>query len=375
MRVLALLPEAYGAGGGIAQFDRDLLAAAARAPAVGEIVALLRRLPGPPGPLPDRVRLVPGAAGGKLAFAAAALRQGLLGGRFALVLCGHLRLLPLAYRVARLARAPLLLVAYGIEAWHPSGSAADRLVRRADAVLSISELTRRRLAAWSGLAPERATVLPPTVDLAPFGPGPRSPALVARYGLQGRAVLLTLGRLAAAERYKGIDEVLECLPGLRAARPDLAYLVAGDGDDRPRLEAKAASLGLSGHVVFCGRVTEAEKADHYRLADAFVMPGRGEGFGIVYLEAMACGIPVLGSRRDASREALRDGELGILVDPNDGEALAAGILAALARPKAVPPGLAYFHADRFAERVAALLASLAPGEPAMIGAAAAARES
>ncbi|MFO1059388.1 MAG: glycosyltransferase family 4 protein [Dongiaceae bacterium] len=374
MRVLALLPEAYGAGGGIAQFDRDLLAAAARAPAVSEIVTLLRRLPGAAGPVPERVRLVPSAARGKLAFAGAALHQALLGGRFQLVLCGHLRLLPLAHRAARLAGARQLLVVYGIDAWQPSGGAADRLVPRVDRVLSISELTRQRLIAWSGLAPERAVVLPPTVDLRPFGPGPRSPALAARYGLQGKAVLLTLGRLAAAERYKGIDEVLECLPALLAARPDLAYLVAGDGDDRPRLEAKAAALGLGGRVVFCGRVPEAEKAEHYRLADAFVMPGRGEGFGIVYLEAMACGIPVLGSRLDASREALRQGELGILVDPDDAAALQAGILAALARPKAVPAGLAHFHADRFAERVAALLASLAPGGGAMIPGAAAARE-
>ena len=74
-------------------------------------------------------------------------------------------------------------------------------------------------------------------------------------------------------------------------------------------------------VTFTSVVPEAEKADHYRLADAFVMPGRGEGFGIVYLEAMACGIPVLGSRLDAGREALRQGELGILVDPDDRDAL------------------------------------------------------
>jgi glycosyltransferase involved in cell wall biosynthesis len=374
MRILALLPEAYGAGGGIAQFDRDLLAAAARAPGAGEIVTLLRRLPGPPGVLPERVRLVPGAAGGKLAFAAAALRQAVLGGRFDLVLCGHLRLLPLAYRVARLARAPLLLVAYGIDAWQPSGGRADALLRRVDRVLSISELTRQRLLAWSGLPPERVIVLPPCVDTAPFAPGPRNPALVARYGLAGRTVLLTLGRLAAAERYKGIDEVLDCLPALLARRPDLAYLVCGDGNDRARLEAKAASLGLAGRVVFCGRVPEAEKADHYRLADAFVMPGRGEGFGIVYLEALACGIPALGSTLDASREALRNGALGVLVDPDDRAALEAGILAALERPKCVPEGLAYFHADRFAERIAALLGSLAPRRPAMIGGAAAARD-
>src|SRR5581483_442399 len=119
--------------------------------------------------------------------------------------------------------------------------------------------------------------------------------------------------------------------------------VVGDGNDRARLEAKAAQLGLSDRVVFAGYVPDEEKAAHYRLADAFVMPGRGEGFGIVYLEAMACGVPVVASKRDASREVVRDGELGIVVDPDAPGELRAGILAVLRCPKGtVPAGLSYF---------------------------------
>jgi glycosyltransferase involved in cell wall biosynthesis len=85
--------------------------------------------------------------------------------------------------------------------------------------------------------------------------------------------------------------------------------------DRRCLQEKARSLGVHGRVVFAGYVPESEKADHYRLADAYVMPGRGEGFGIVYLEALACGVPVVASEVDGSREAVREGALGILVDP------------------------------------------------------------
>jgi len=352
MRLLALLPEAFGAEGGIAQFNRDLLAAAADAPDVEEIVVLLRQLPAPPAVLPQRIFLDRRAAGGKLAFALAALQRAALGGGFDLVVCGHLRLLRLGLAAARLARAPLLLVAYGIEAWQPAKPAS---VRGVDTVLAISEFTRQKMLGWAGIPAARIQILPPAIDPALFGPGPRSPALVERYRLQGKTVLLTLARLAATERYKGIDEVLECLPLLQERRPDIAYLVAGDGDDRPRLEAKARSLDLADRVVFCGRIAAAEKADHYRLADAFVMPGRGEGFGIVYLEAMACGVPVVGSKLDGSREALRDGRLGILVDPGDRAELAAGIDEALRRPKQVPAGLEYFHFDRFAERVRDLL--------------------
>jgi phosphatidylinositol alpha-1,6-mannosyltransferase len=109
-------------------------------------------------------------------------------------------------------------------------------------------------------------------------------------------------------------------------------------------------------VVFAGFIPEAEKADHYRLADAFVMPGRGEGFGFVFLEALACGIPVVGSRLDGSREALRQGELGILVDPDRPDDIQAGILAALKRPRGViPAGLEYFSFENFAKRCHGIL--------------------
>jgi phosphatidylinositol alpha-1,6-mannosyltransferase len=114
--------------------------------------------------------------------------------------------------------------------------------------------------------------------------------------------------------------------------PNIAYLIVGDGTDHHRLEEKARSLGVHERVVFAGYIPEREKADHYRLADAYVMPGRGEGFGIVYLEALACGVPVVASKLDGSREAVRDGALGILVDPNDAEGIKRGILEALARP-------------------------------------------
>src|ERR1051326_7215370 len=153
--------------------------------------------------------------------------------------------------------------------------------------------------------------------LAKFGPGPKPAYLLERYGVSGHRVIMTVGRLNAAERYKGIDEVLDVMPSLVRETPDLIYLILGDGDDRLRLEAKTRSLGLDQHVKFGGYIPEAEKAEHLRLADAFVMPGRGEGFGIVYLEAMACGVPAVASKAGASRGALLDGQLGLIADPDN----------------------------------------------------------
>ena len=126
-----------------------------------------------------------------------------------------------------------------------------------------------------------------------------------------------------------------------------------------RLEAKARALGLEARVMFTGRIAEEEKVAHYRLADAYVMPSRGEGFGIVLLEAMACGVPVIASSRDGGRDAARDGMLGRLVDPDDPAALETAILAALDQPKAVPAGLDFFSLAAFRRRVADLLPKLA----------------
>ncbi|MBU4448615.1 MAG: glycosyltransferase [Proteobacteria bacterium] len=162
---------------------------------------------------------------------------------------------------------------------------------------------------------------------------------------------MTLGRLAPEEQYKGFDEIMELLPVLSKQIPHIAYLIVGDGKDRARLEAKAQALGVRDRVVFTGFIPEAEKADHYRLADAFVMPGRGEGFGFVFLEALACGIPVVGSKLDGSREALRGGALGILVDPGRPDEIQAGVLKALQQPPGViPAGLDYFSFENFEKR-------------------------
>lgn len=354
MRLLVLLTDAFGGRGGIAKFNRDLLTTLCAHPATDEVVALPRLMPEEPGPLPERLTYGAEAVDGQATYVRATLRR-LRSGRFDGVVCGHLNLLPLAALAARWTRAPLLLVVHGIEAWAPPprgpmGWLTRRALRHVGAFAAVSDTTRRRFAAWTGLDPALGVVVPNCIDADAFGEGDRRADLLARYGLAGKTVLMTLGRLSAAERYKGFDEVMEALPALTEDVPDLAYLICGDGDDRPRLEQKAADLGVADRVVFAGYVPEDEKADHYRLADAFVMPGRGEGFGIVYLEALACGVPVVASRLDASHEAVRGGLLGEVVDPRDPADLRRGIVRALASDPGVPAGLSYFSFEQFQAR-------------------------
>jgi len=355
MRLLALLTDAYGGRGGIAKFNRDLLEALCAYPACREVVVLPRVVPDAPGDgLPDELTYRTEAVGSKLNYAWHVARCTFRESRsaFEAVVCGHVNLLPLAVLAARWHGVPLLLVMHGIEVWEPTGGRLTHLLlAQVDTFVAVSDFTRRRFLQWAPLSDEQGRVVPDCIDTVPYGPGPKREDLLARYGLTGRPLLMTFGRLSASEQYKGHDEVLEVLPALVEEHPDLAYLVCGDGDDRPRLEAKARRLGLSDCVVFAGYVPEEEKADHYRLADAFVMPGRGEGFGIVYLEALACGVPVVASRADASREAVRGGRLGAVVDPDDPADLKRGIREALGQQRGtVPDGLDYFSKERFTER-------------------------
>ena len=350
MHALVLTTDAYGGRGGIALYNRDLLRALCSYPGMDGVTAVPRNQPDPPETLPAGLEFVSYAARGKQAWMAAAVAQAVRR-RWQLVVCGHINLLGVAHTLAAARRCPLMLLIYGIDAWTPPGNPAVRMAaHRASAVVSISSITMDRFAAW---ARPRGTqhILPNAIHLEAYAAGPKPAALLERYGLHDRRVLLTLGRLEASERYKGVDEVLTLMPRLVERHPDLVYLVVGDGTDRARLEERARHLGVAARVVFAGRISEGEKADHYRVADAFVMPGRGEGFGFVFLEAAACGIPCVGSVLDGSREALRFGRLGVLVNPDDPQETLEGIELALQQPRGVvPSALDHFAYGRFEER-------------------------
>jgi len=356
LRILLLTTDAYGGHGGIALYNRDIVEALAAMPDVGEIVVIPRNMPLSPERIPDKVRFLHAAVGGKGRYIRTALD--VVGEPYDLVVCGHVNLLPLAVLFKARIRAPLVLMVYGIDVWQ-SRNALDRFwLKYVDAVWSISAITRDRMNAWARLPASRYVLLPNAIHLDRYGIAEKRADLLERYQLGNVRLIMTLARLPGAERYKGVDEILEVMPSLLEIDPTLKYLVAGDGDDRPRLEAKAKSLGIADRVIFTGMVPESEKADLFRLADVFAMPGRGEGFGFVFLEALACGVPAVGSKVDGSREALRDGLLGELVDPADLQSIQHGILRALAKPKAIPEGLAYFAWPAFARRLADAVSGL-----------------
>lgn len=240
------------------------------------------------------------------------------------------------------------------------GRRRRQYLNHADAVVAVSEFTRAALIDKMGVPPERIALIVNGVDAERFHPGPKDPALLARYGLDGKRVLLTVGRLV--ER-KGIDTTLRALPSILARVPDARYLIVGTGEYRPRLEALVTELGLADAVVFAGRVPQEELVAHYRLCDLFVMPNREldnhdtEGFGLVFLEANACGRAVVSGIAGGVVEAVRDGETGLTVDGNDVGAVAgaiSGLLLDDARREAMGArGVEVARASSSAERARA----------------------
>jgi phosphatidylinositol alpha-1,6-mannosyltransferase len=208
---------------------------------------------------------------------------------------------------------------HGIEAWRPLNAHEQAVLRGATLRVANSRYTASQIAAAN---PEIGPI-----DICPLayssGDGtPGAARVTADVPDIGPTAVLLVGRMDAAERYKGHDTLLEIWPRVVASRPEARLVFAGDGDDRARLLAKAASLGVAAHVTFTGFLTTGALASLYNRAAVFAMPSRGEGFGLVYLEAMARGLPCIGSTHDAAREVIDDGATGYLVNQADGPGLA-----------------------------------------------------
>jgi phosphatidylinositol alpha-1,6-mannosyltransferase len=247
------------------------------------------------------------------------------------VISTHVHFGPLALWAKRAFGTPFTLVAHGVDVHE--GLSAGRLaaLRAADRVIAVSAWTRERVLGL-GVDASRIALVPNTVDHRRFSVAERPDDLVRRYHLRpDEKVVLSVARLNASDGYKGLDRLVAALPAIRAACGPVRFLAAGRGDDRARLEALARAAGVRDAVTFSGFLPDSELAGHYRLADVFAMPSTGEGFGVVFLEALHCGTPVLAGNRDGSVDALDEGRLGLLVDPTDTGAIASGIIALLNR--------------------------------------------
>ncbi len=195
---------------------------------------------------------------------------------------------------------------------------ARRALLASDCIVVVSRFTERAVADLLGDAHGgRVHLIENGVDGDRFSPAARAPDLVELYRLGGCFVYVSVCRLLEK---KGVDTALRAFALIHAEAPDIRYLIVGTGPYRVALEALAAELGVCDHTIFAGQVSDDELVDHYRLGDVFVMPNRElpngdtEGFGLVFLEANSCGLPVIAGRDGGSTDAVRDGENGLVVD-------------------------------------------------------------
>lgn len=227
------------------------------------------------------------------------------------------------YLAKRLFGSRYWVVAHGLEVWNVEPGWLQQALRHADAIAAVSHYTRQRLLKEQALSPQQIGVLPNTFDPSRFQIQPKPAYLLERHGLTPeQPVILTVCRLGKSETYKGYDLILRRLPQIRQQLPTVHYVLVGKGDDTPRIQQLIRELKLEEHVTLTGFVADEELPAYYSLCDVFAMPSTGEGFGIVYLEALACGKPVLAGNQDGAVDPLLSGELGCLVNPHDPDEIA-----------------------------------------------------
>ncbi|HEY9694117.1 MAG TPA: glycosyltransferase [Oculatellaceae cyanobacterium] len=244
------------------------------------------------------------------------------------VFCGHIKLAPLIQILCQPLGIPYIVLTYGKEVWERLPKHELIALQQANCIWTISRYSCDRACVSNNLDPQKVKILPCAIDGSIFTPGSKPQSLIERYGLSGAKVLMTVARLWSGDIYKGVDVTIRALPKILQVFPEVKYLVIGRGDDQPRLAQLAEDLGVADKVIFAGFVPTDALVEHYRVADAYIMPSQ-EGFGIVYLEAMACGIPVLAGDDDGSADPLQDGRLGWRVPHRDPEAVAVACIEML----------------------------------------------
>jgi glycosyltransferase involved in cell wall biosynthesis len=238
-----------------------------------------------------------------------------------LVICTHVGVATVARIIHRITSTPYWVILHGIDVWCELAALKVEALREAQQLVAISKFTLQSAGARHGLQKCKSAFLPPTFSITEAR-APKEGERNAEFA--NPPTVLTVGRLAASERYKGHDVMLEAWPAVLREIPEARYIIVGDGDDRARLQDRATEMGLAGSVIFKGGLSSAELQSCYDECQVFALPARteldpraprGEGFGIVFLEAMAHGKPVVGPNVGAPPEFIHDGEHGLLVDP------------------------------------------------------------
>lgn len=271
--------------------------------------------------------------GNQIPFAINAIKKGL---EADIVILSHINLLIFAKLINLLYPAKrIILLAHGIEIWKPLASWKKKLLGKID-IWAVSNFTANQIQHIQQIDATNIKVLNNSLSEGfKFQKKIRPSELVKQYELQeNQQIILTICRIAATEQYKGYDMVLMALKEIIKQRPNVKYFIVGKADflEQKRIDQLIENYQLENHVICTGYVSDEEVNMFYKLADIFAMPSKGEGFGLVFIEAAANGCQVLAGNIDGSVDALLNGELGILVDPLEPAAITEALITLLNQP-------------------------------------------
>lgn len=245
------------------------------------------------------------------------------------VFCGHVNFSMMCLIFKKLFGVDYVVFTHGIEVWDIRNVFKIKALKNAKKVVTVSSFTKNKLVVQIPELEKKIFLLPVTVDGSMFYPKERLENFVEKHRLRGKKIIFTLNRLLKIEGYKGFDRIVRAMPNIVKEIPEAVYIIGGTGDDIPRIKKLVKEMKLESRVVFAGFIPNEELIDYYNAADVFVMPSTKEGFGTVFIEALACGKPVIAGDSDGSRDALLNGKLGILVDPLDTDEIAGAIIQVL----------------------------------------------
>jgi phosphatidyl-myo-inositol dimannoside synthase len=271
-----------------------------------------------------------GFARRKSAFMLEALN--LARGRPKLIFAAHPNISPIASAMKVVAgNARIIAGAHGIEVWQPLSAMRRRALRQADVIVAPSSDTVRRLAQIQGVPEDKIRKLPWPLDPEFMKLASSAANLPMPVGFPHGQVVLSVGRWSAKERYKGADILIHSIAKLSADFPDVHLVLVGPGDDIPRLKQEAQDCGAPERIHFFTELSRNELAACYSNADVFALPSTGEGFGLVFLEAMAFAKPVLGANAGGTPDVVEHGREGLLVSPET-EAVSSALAQLLSNP-------------------------------------------
>jgi glycosyltransferase involved in cell wall biosynthesis len=315
-RILLLVTGVF-VNGGIQRFNHTLLAALSALDLECDVLSMHDSLQSTAPPGFGTRTSIRGFAGSRWKFSQCAFRN-IVGNRYDWILIGHVNLLVFAIATLLLkpfSRTRAVLIAHGIEVWGHIGRLRRLAFLRLHTTLCVSRYTRRRvLEQVPTLHHDRLAIFPNCLGSTWTGlnPSPQRPVPDAPF-------VLSVSRLERGDRYKGIVTVIEALSQLDD--PSLHYIVVGHGNDTVFLREVAARCGVAQRVHFLHGISDAELVNMYTQCKAFVLPSGNEGFGLVFLEAMYFGAPVIAAAEKGALDVVRDGETGLLVRFGDSMAI------------------------------------------------------